>query len=132
MKTYNNTAGTTSNQFTLGEGSGAEVRHFVLTASTTASNAFALTRDGVDIDLNGVEFYDIKVLARNGSDIVARHIRGTISGPTITRIEDVFQEDFSANVTLTSANSILSIECTPEGATQTDYTIYVVLTRVSA
>ena len=132
MKTYNNTAGTTSNQFTLGQGTGAEVRHFVLTASTTASNAFALTRDGVDIDLNGVEFYDIKVLARNGSDIVARHIRGTISGPTITRIEDVFQEDFSANVTLTSANSILSIECTPEGATQTDYTIYVVLTRVSA
>ena len=132
MKTYNNTAGTTSNQFTLGEGSGAEVRHFVLTASTTASNAFALTRDGVDIDLNGVEFYDIKVLARNGSDIVARHLRGTISGLTITRIEDVFQEDFSANVTLTSANSVLSIECTPEGATQTDYTIYVVLTRVSA
>ena len=132
MKTYNNTAGTTSNQFTLGQGSGAEVRHFVLTASTTASNVFAVTRDGVDIDLNGVEFYDIKVLARNGSDIVARHIRGTISGLTITRIEDVFQEDFSANVTLTSANSVLSIECTPEGATQTDYTIYVVLTRVSA
>ena len=132
MKTYNNTAGTTSNQFTLGEGSGAEVRHFVLTASTTASNAFALTRDGVDIDLDGVEFYDIKVLARNGSSIVARHIRGTISGLTITRIEDVFQEDFSANVTLTSANSVLSIECTPEGVTQTDYTIYVVLTRVSA
>ena len=132
MKTYNNTAGTTSNQFTLGEGSGAEVRHFVLTASTTASNEFAVTRDGVDIDLNGVEFYDIKVLARNGSSIVARHLRGTISGQTITRIEDVFQEDFSANVTLTSANSILSIECTPDGVVQTDYTIYVVLTRVSA
>ena len=132
MKTYNNTAGTTSNQFTLGQGTGAEVRHFVLTASTTASNAFAVARDDVDIDLNGVEFYDIKVLARNGSDIVARHIRGTISGLTITRIEDVFQEDFSANVTLTSANSILSIECAPEGTTQTDYTIYVVLTRVSA
>ena len=132
MKTYNNTAGTTSNQFTLGEGSGAEVRHFVLTASTTVSNVFAVARDGVDINLNGVEFYDIKVLARNGSDIVARHIRGTISGPTITRIEDVFQEDFSANVTLTSANSVLSIECTPEGVTQTDYTIYIVLTRVSA
>ena len=132
MKTYNNTAGTTSNQFTLGEGSGAEVRHFVLTASTTVSNVFAVARDGVDINLNGVEFYDIKVLARNGSDIVARHIRGTISGLTITRIEDVFQEDFSANVTLTSANSVLSIECTPEGVTQTDYTIYIVLTRVSA
>jgi len=132
MKTYNNTAGTTSNQFTLGEGSGAEVRHFVLTASTTASNEFAVTRDGVDIDLNGVEFYDIKVLARKSSGIVARHLRGTISGLTITRIEDVFQEDFSANVTLTSANSILKIECTPDGVVQTDYTIYVVLTRVSA
>jgi len=132
MKTYNNTAGTTSNQFTLGEGSGAEVRHFVLTASTSGSNEFAVTRDGIDIDLNGVEFYDIKVLAKNGSGIVARHLRGTISGQTITRIEDVFQDDFSANITLTSANSILSIECTPDGVTQTDYTIYVVLTRVSA
>lgn len=132
MKTYNNTAGTTSNQFTLGEGSGAEVRHFVLTASTTASNEFAVTRDGLDIDLAGVEFYDIKVLAQNDSGVVARSIRGTISGTTITKIEDVFQEDFSADVTLTSANSILSIECTPAGTTQTDYTIYAVLTRVSA
>jgi hypothetical protein len=132
MKTYNNTAGTTSNQFTLGEGSGAEVRHFVLTASTTASNEFAVTRDGTDIELMGVEFYDIKVLARNGSGIVARHLRGTITGTTITRIEDVFQEDFSAGVVLTSANSILSVECTPDGVTQTEYTIYVVLTRVSA
>jgi hypothetical protein len=132
MKTYNNTAGTTSNQFTLGEGSGAEVRHFVLTASTTASNESAVTRDGTDIELMGVEFYDIKVLARNGSGIVARHLRGTITGTTITRIEDVFQEDFSAGVVLTSANSILSVECTPDGVTQTEYTIYVVLTRVSA
>jgi|Laugrespbdmm15sd_2_1035082.scaffolds.fasta_scaffold04692_4 hypothetical protein len=131
MKTYNNTAGTTSNQFTLGQGSGAEVRHFVLTASTTASNEFAVTRDGSDIDLNGVEFYDIKVLAKNGSGIVARHLRGTITGSTITRIEDVFQEDFGADVVLTSVNSILKIACTPDGVTQTDYTIYVVLTRVS-
>ena len=131
MKTYNNTAGTTSNQFTLGQGTGAEVRHFVLTASTTASNEFAVSRDGVDVDLDGVEFYDIKVLARNGSSIVARHIRGTITGSTITRIEDVFQEDFGADVVLTSVNSILKIACTPDGVTQTDYTIYVVLTRVS-
>jgi hypothetical protein len=132
MKTYNNTAGTTSNQFTLGEGSGAEVRHFVLTASTTASNEFAVTRDGTDIELIGVEFYDIKVLAQNGSGIAARNIRGTISGQTITKIEDVFQEDFSAGVVLTSVNSILKIECASAGATQTEYTIYVVLTRVSA
>lgn len=132
MKTYNNTAGTTSNQFTLGEGSGAEVRHFVLTASTSGSNQFAVTRDGADIDLNGVEFYDIKVLARNGSGIAARHLRGTISGSSITRIEDVFQEDFSANVVLDSTDSVLSIECLPDGATQSEYTIYVVLTRVSA
>jgi hypothetical protein len=132
MKTYNNTAGTTSNQFTLGEGSGAEVRHFVLTASTSGSNQFAVTRDGADIDLNGIEFYDIKVLARNGSGIAARYLRGAISGSSITRIEDVFQEDFSANVVLDSTDSVLSIECLPDGATQSEYTIYVVLTRVSA
>jgi hypothetical protein len=131
MKTYNNTAGTTSNQFTLGEGSGAEVRHFVLTATTAGSNEFAVTRDGVDIDLNGVEFYDIKMLATNASGIVARYLRGTISGSTITKIEDVFQDDFSANVVLTSTSSKLNIECLPDGATQSEYTIYVVLTRVS-
>jgi hypothetical protein len=132
MKTYNNTAGTTSNQFTLGEGTGAEVRHFLLTASPAGSNQLAVTRDGTDIELNGVEFYDIKVLAKKGSSVVARHIRGTILGATITRIEDVFQEDFSANITLTSAGSKLNIECLPDGATQSKYTIYVVLTRVSA
>lgn len=132
MKTYNNTAGTTSNQFTLGEGSGAEVRHFVLTATTAGSNEFAVTRDGSDIDLNGVEFYDIKMLATNDLGIVARHLRGTISGSTITKIEDIFQDDFDANVVLTSTNSKLNIECLPDGATQSEYTIYVVLTRVSA
>jgi hypothetical protein len=132
MKTYNNTAGTTSNQFTLGEGSGAEVRHFVLTATTAGSNEFAVTRDGVDIDLNGVEFYDIKMLATNDLGIVARHLRGTISGSTITKIEDIFQDDFDANVVLTSTNSKLNIECLPDGLTQSEYTIYVVLTRVSA
>lgn len=132
MKTYNNTAGTTSNQFTLGEGSGAEVRHFVLTATTAGSNEFAVTRDGLDIDLNGVEFYDIKMLATNDLGIVARHLRGTISGSTITKIEDIFQDDFDANVVLTSTNSKLNIECLPDGATQSEYTIYVVLTRVSA
>jgi hypothetical protein len=132
MKTYNNTAGTTSNQFTLGEGSGAEVRHFVLTASVTGSNEFAVTRDGTDIELSGIEFYDIKVLTQNGSGIAARSVRGTISGQTITKIEDVFQEDFSAGIVLTSTNSILKIACTPAGATQSNYTIYLVLTRVSA
>ena len=132
MKTYNNTAGTTSNQFTLGEGSGAEVRHFVLTAAPMGSSEYAVTRSGEEIDVSGVEFYDIKVLAQNGSGIAARSIRGTISGTTITKIEDVFQEDFSADVELASVNSKLKIECTPAGVTQTDYTIYVVLTRVSA
>ena len=131
-KQFNNIAGTTSNQFTLGEGSGAEVRHFTLTASTSGTNQFAVTRDGAEIDLSGIEFYDIKVLASSTTGIVARHIRGTISGLTITRIEDVFQEDFSANVVLTSANSIFKIECLPAGVTQTEYTIYVILTRVSA
>jgi hypothetical protein len=132
MKTYNSTAGTTSNQFVLGEGSGYEVRHFSLTAAPNGSNEFAVTRDGTPIDVSGVEFYDIKVLASNGSGIAARNLRGTISGSTITRIEDVFQEDFSANVVLTSTNSELQIECLSDGATQSNYTIYLVLTRVSA
>jgi hypothetical protein len=124
-KQFNNIAGTTSNQFTLGQGSGNEVRQVVLNATGTG---LALDRSGNQIAVTGVEFYDAKVLARNASGgIVAKQIRGTINGTTVTRIEDVFQEDFAADVTLTSNGTTLSANCTGTG----NFTIYITLTKVA-
>jgi hypothetical protein len=125
MKTFNNTSGTTSSDFALGQGTGHEVRQFVLSCTNTG---IAIDRTGNQISLSGIEFYDAKVLAKNGSGgIVAKHLRGTIHGVVVTRIEDVFQEDFSADVTVTSNGTTLNINCTGTG----NFTIYITLTRVA-
>jgi hypothetical protein len=124
MKTFNNTSGTTSSDFALGQGTGHEVRQFVLSCTNTG---IAVDRTGNQISLSGIEFYDAKVLAKNGNSIVAKQLRGTINGTTVTRIEDVFQEDFPADVTLVSAGTTLSVNCTGTG----NFTIYITLTRVA-
>jgi len=125
MKTFNNTAGTTSSDFALGQGTGNEVQQVVLNATGTG---LALDRTGNQIAVAGVEFYDAKVLARNANgDIVSKQLRGTISGTTVTRIEDVFQEDFAADVTLTSTGTTLSVNCTGTA----NFTIYITLTKVA-
>lgn len=127
---FNNTAGTTSTEFQLGAGTGAEVRHFVLTATVNGAPAAATDRAGNEINIAGVEFYDIKLLAKNATGTVAQHIRGTVTGTTVTRIADVFQEDFDGAVAITSTGSVFSVECT--STTPANFTIYVTLTRVSA
>lgn len=125
MKTFNNTAGTTSSDFVLGQGTGSEVRQIVLNATGAG---LALDRTGNQIAVTGVEFYDIKMLARNASSgIVSKQLRGTIHGVVVTRIEDVFQEDFAADVSLTSNGTILSVNCTGTA----NFTIYITLTRVA-
>lgn len=125
MKTFNNTTGTTSSDFTLGQGTGNEVRQVVLNATETS---LALDRSGNQITVTGIEFYDAKVLARNANgSIVAKHLRGTVSGTVVTRIEDVFQEDFAADITLTSDGTTLSVNCTGTG----NFTIYITLTKVA-
>lgn len=125
MKTFNNTAGTTSSDFALGQGTGSEVRQIVLNAT---GPGLAHNRDGYEIVISSVEFYDIKMLARNASGgIVSKQLRGTIHGVIVTRIEDVFQEDFAADVTLTSNGTILSVHCTGTA----NFTIYTTLTRVA-
>lgn len=127
---FNNTAGTTSTEFQLGAGTGAEVRQFVLTAETTGNPVIALDRQGNEIIIDGVEFYDIKLLAQDSSGLVAKHIRGTVNGTAVTRITDTFQEDFDGEVAITSSGSVLSIEC--QSTTNAKFTISVTLTRVSA
>lgn len=128
MKTFNNTAGTTSSDFALGQGTGNEVRQFVLSHTNLNLAGLATDRAGNQISVLGIEFYDAKLLARNASGgIVAKQLRGTISGTAVTRIEDVFQEDFAADVTLTSNGTTLNVNCTGTG----NFTIYITLTKVA-
>ena len=125
MKTFNNAAGTTSTDFALGQGTGNEVRQFVLSRTNAGA---AVDRTGAQVTVSGIEFYDAKVLARSaGGMIVAKQLRGTIAGSTVTRIEDVFQEDFAADVNITSTGTALSVNCTGTG----NFTIYITLTRVA-
>jgi hypothetical protein len=78
--------------------------------------------------VSGIEFYDAKVLARSaGGMIVSKQLRGTINGNTVTRIEDVFQEDFIADVSIASAGTTLNVNCTGTG----NFTIYITLTKVA-
>jgi len=124
MKTYNNTAGTTSSDFALGQGTGNEVRQYSLSRTDTG---IATDRTGAQIAIASVEFYDAKVLVKSTGGIVAKQLRGTINGTTVTRIEDVFQEDIAADVTVTSDGTTLSVNCTGTG----NFTIYITLTRVA-
>jgi hypothetical protein len=50
-----------------------------------------------------------------------------VSGTVVTRIEDVFQEDFVADVTLTSDGTTLSANCTGLA----NFTIYITITKVA-
>ncbi len=125
MKSFNNTAGTTSTEFGLGVGTGNEVRQFVLSST---GNSVALDRDGNKITVSGIEFYDAKVLARSaGGMIVAKQLRGTINGTEITRIEDLFQEDFAADVNFTSNGAELTVNCVGTG----NFAVYITMTKVA-
>jgi hypothetical protein len=129
-KQFNNTAGTTSSEFHLGAGTGSEVRQFVLTADVAGTPVNAVDRAGNEIEIVGIEFYEIKMLAQDSAGIVARQLRGTVNGTTVTRITDTFQEDFDGDINLTSTGTVLSIEC--QSTTNAKFTISVTLTRVSA
>lgn len=125
MKSFNNSAGTTSTEFGLGVGTGSEVRQFALSST---GNTPALDREGNAVTVSGIEFYDAKVIAKNGiGEIVAKQLRGTVNGTTVTRIEDLFQEDFAAEVYITSNGGQLTVNCVGAG----NYTIYITMTKVA-
>lgn len=127
---FNNSTGTTSSEFQLAAGTGNEVRQFVLTAEVLASSAVATDRFDNEIAVGNIEFFDLKIVAKtSGNSIVAKNLRGTITGTTVTRIEDIFQEDFTADVVLSVNSSLLVVECT--SAVASSFIIYATLIRVA-
>lgn len=132
MKTFNNTAGTTSSEFTIGVGT-TGLRQIVLGAVCTGTNSNALDREGNSISLEGVEFIDLKILAVDqAGNRLTKQIRGSaVVGGSISKIEDTFEEDFDGGVTLTLSGSTLNVECSIGSATTATYSIYAVMQRVS-
>lgn len=128
-KKFNNISGTTSSNWAIGVGKAATV-HYVIYAITDSSDVVAKDKNNDEIPINGVEFYDMKIVAKNSTgNIMAKHLRGTVSGTTITRIEDIFQEEFPADVTLTSNGTKLIVTCKNTGSL-TNYTIYTTMISV--
>jgi hypothetical protein len=81
------------------------------------------------IELSGIAFYDMRVIAKNAQGhIAAKQLRGTIN-TTVTRIEDIFQEEFPADVVLTSNGTTLTVTCKNTGSL-TNYTIYTTIINV--
>ena len=57
MKTFNNISGTTSTDFAIGQGTGSEVKHYVLSST---GNSVAVDREGNEVAVAGISFYDMK------------------------------------------------------------------------
>jgi len=128
-KKYNNMAGTTASEFTIGVGTAQSVQ-YVLSAVCLGSDNVALDKNDDNISFTGFQFYDMRIVAKNTAGLVlAKQIRGTINNTTVTKIEDTFQEELSADVSLTSNGSMLTVTCLDTG-TETHYTIYITLTSV--
>ena len=131
MKQFNNASGTTSSEFSIGVGS-TNVRHVVLSAVCNGSNALALDRAGNEITVEGIEFFDLKMLAKDQDGHVStKQLRGTIVvGGNITKIEDIFEEGFNGDVNLTLNGNTLSINCAKGTALTATYSVYVALQRI--
>jgi hypothetical protein len=128
-KKYNNISGTTASEFTIGVGTAQSVQ-YILSAVCLGSDTVALDKNDDNISFTGFQFYDMKIVAKNTAGLVlAKQIRGTINNTTITKIEDIFQEELSADVRLTSNGSIFTVTCVTTG-TETHYTIHVTLISV--
>lgn len=130
MKTFNNTAGTTSSEFSIGVGA-TNVRQIVLGAVCAGSNTIAVDKEGNSISVEGIEFFDMKVLAVDQAGAkITKQIRGTVSS-TIKKIEDIFEEGFDGGVELTVTSNVLSVNCLAGSAINATYSIYVTLQRIS-
>lgn len=131
MKTFNNTAGTTSSEFAIGAGT-TGCRQITLGAVCLGVDTEATDRNGENISIAGTEFYDLKFLATDQTgQRVAKQFRGTITaGGTITKIEDVFEEGFNGDVELLVSGSELVFDCKIGTASTATYNIYVLLQRI--
>lgn len=131
MKTFNNTAGTTSSEFAIGAGT-TGCRQIVLGAVCSGADTNATDRNGENIAIAGTEFYDLKFLATDQTgQRVAKQFRGTITaGGAITKIEDIFEEGFDGDVELSVSGSELVLDCKIGTASTATYNIYVLLQRI--
>jgi hypothetical protein len=132
MKTFNNIAGTTSSEFSIGVGT-IGVRQVVLSAVCVGGNTIALDRDTESVQVKGTEFYDLKVLGVDqAGNRFAQQIRGTVTeNGSVTKIEDVFEEDFEGGIELTVSGSELQVNCLISNATTATYNIYITLQRIA-
>jgi hypothetical protein len=130
MKNYNNNAGTTSSNFAISVGSASSAVQHILGATCNATDVAAKDKNNGEIALSGIVFYDMKIVAKNAAGkIAAKQLRGTVAGTTVKRIEEIFQEDFSADVVLSSSGTTLTVTCKHTGSL-THYTIYATMTSV--
>mgnify|MGYP003348500287 FL=1 len=132
MKTFNNAAGTTSSEFAIGVGT-TGVRQIVLGAICSGSNTYAVDREGNSIDIDGVEFFDFKILAvDNTGKRLTKQLRGSVvAGGAINKIEDTFEEAFDGGVVLTVTGNTLNVECQIGSGASATYSIYASFQRVS-
>jgi hypothetical protein len=130
-KQFNNAAGTTSSEFSIGVGA-TNVRHIILSATCNGSNSVALDRAGNEITVDGIEFFDLKMLAKDqAGNVATKQLRGTIVvGGNITKIEDIFEEGFNGDVDLSLNGNTLSITCAKGTSTTATYSVYVALQRI--
>lgn len=129
MKTFNNTAGTTSSNWEIGVGAATATQHV---SFAVCNNLDVVAKDKEDnsIPINGIEFYDMKIVAKNATgQIMAKQLRGTVNGTTVTRIEETFQQGFSADVVLTSNGTTFTVTCKSTGSL-TNYTIYTTMISI--
>ena len=130
-KQFNNAHGTTSSEFNLGVGFGTNLRSYVLFAESNGVNPIvAGDRFEDTIELTGVEFFDLKMLATDSAgNIATKQIRGRVSpGGTVYKVEDIFQETAEADVELVIAGNVLNITCA-KGLVPLTYNIYISLLR---
>jgi hypothetical protein len=128
-KQFNNIAGTTSSNWEIGVGA-ATATQYVSFALCDNSDVVAKDKEDNSIPVNGLNFYDMKIVAKNTTgNIMAKQLRGIVNGTTVTRIEDIFQEEFSADVVLTSSGTTLTVTCKSTGSL-TNYTIYTTMVSI--
>lgn len=131
MKTYNNIAGTTSSEFSIGEGA-VSVRQMVFGAVCVGADSNALDRNGNQLSVVGTEFYELKLFGTdNLGNRVTKQLRGTITvGSGITKIEDTFEEGFNGAIALTLNANTVTMSCKIGSATSATYSIYIALQRI--
>lgn len=103
---------------------------FRLDANVDGGEAEALDLGGNRLLRHAIDFYEIRMHAIDsmGNESV-RHVKGVISGMDILRIDEILQEDFFANITMSTDGHELTILCSDPGM-PVDFTIYVSLIKI--